>query len=271
MVLNGLGGSVPILLLAQPIGLASHDAHHGVRKTMIHRSIGLFSIADRFNPIHHLNYAVIVRTNRIKHRGIGNMNDLGSLASRRNQRNRAIDRPSIIRLNFLPSAFLGHNKQGCTLASVVLDCAIPSLNPRETAIAVAEGSLIRRERLWDTWPLPWRCPDFPGHPARRKYPHWPQRFPDSSRQSTGGRDRSRDLATDQKCRRRIPCKGETPDKREDRRDGKACRAASASSLCPLHAASTCAHSSSVSTPCSCPSAFRGKYRRPWARSASVPD
>lgn|SRR5215471_14435549 len=32
---NGLGGSVPILLLARPIGLASRDAHHGVRKTMI--------------------------------------------------------------------------------------------------------------------------------------------------------------------------------------------------------------------------------------------
>src|SRR5437588_12070116 len=76
------------------------------------------------------------------------MHHLGLFPSQWNEANRAIDGTRSKRIEFLPSAFLGDDEQRCPFASIVLDRAVPSLNPGETAIAVTERGFVRIKKTF---------------------------------------------------------------------------------------------------------------------------
>src|SRR5215469_13181933 len=83
------------------------------------------------------------------------MHYLSLLAGRRNEWNIVIRRTRFIGIKFLPSSFLGHDKERCAFPPIILDRAIPSLNSGETAIAVAKSSFVRIEKAF--WVGNHRC------------------------------------------------------------------------------------------------------------------
>src|SRR6516164_3821649 len=63
-VRDGLSLSVPILLLARPIGFCRHHARDRVRETVVHRGNRLLPAANALEPIGHMLGGHVIDTHR---------------------------------------------------------------------------------------------------------------------------------------------------------------------------------------------------------------